>query len=93
MACAPDIGDRALRVLRTSLKIHGTLYLLVNALLIGIWAASGGGYFWPIWPMLGWGLGLFGHRGQLALSSQGGRPPSDPPNKIGCGRVRTSTPG
>lgn len=33
-------------------------FVLVNAMLIVIWAASGGGYFWPIWPLLGWGLGL-----------------------------------
>jgi class 3 adenylate cyclase len=30
-------------------------------MLIGIWAASGGGYFWPIWPILGWGIGLGCH--------------------------------
>src|SRR5215208_193067 len=31
-------------------------FLAVNLLLIAIWAATGGGYFWPIWPLLGWGL-------------------------------------
>jgi eukaryotic-like serine/threonine-protein kinase len=48
-------------VLRQSLKIHATIYLLVNVLLTGIWAASGGGYFWPIWPILGWGIGVACH--------------------------------
>ena len=33
-------------------------FLLVNLMLIAIWAATGAGYFWPIWPILGWGLGL-----------------------------------
>src|SRR5215210_5611871 len=33
-------------------------YLLVNLMLIAIWAATGAGYFWPIWPLLGWGMGL-----------------------------------
>lgn len=33
-------------------------YLAVNGLLIVIWFATGAGYFWPMWPMLGWGLGL-----------------------------------
>ena len=33
-------------------------YLVVNALLIGIWAVSGAGYFWPIWVIGGWGIGL-----------------------------------
>jgi len=35
-------------------------YLAVNLLLIVIWAATGAGYFWPIWPLLGWGIGLMG---------------------------------
>ena len=35
-------------------------FLAVNLLLIAIWAATGAGYFWPIWPLLGWGLGLMG---------------------------------
>ena len=33
-------------------------YLLVNAILIVIWAATGQGYFWPIWPIFGWGISL-----------------------------------
>jgi hypothetical protein len=37
---------------------HVGVYLIVNALLIVIWAASGAGYFWPIWPLAGWGVGL-----------------------------------
>jgi hypothetical protein len=26
---------------------------LVTAVMLAAWAAAGGGYFWPIWPMLG----------------------------------------
>ena len=33
-------------------------FIAVNLLLIVIWAATGAGYFWPIWPLLGWGIGL-----------------------------------
>src|SRR5262249_7385532 len=33
-------------------------YVIINALLIGIWAISGGGYFWPAWVLGGWGIGL-----------------------------------
>ena len=54
-------------------KTHLTLYLLVNVLLIGIWAASGAGYFWPIWPILGWGIGLAAHAAPL-LARGGSRP-------------------
>src|SRR3954451_2901948 len=39
-------------------------YLAVNLVLIAIWAATGAGYFWPIWPLLGWGLGLMGPCGR-----------------------------
>lgn len=39
-------------------RTHVVVYLLVNALLVGIWAVNGGGYFWPGWPILGWGIGL-----------------------------------
>lgn len=31
-------------------------YLAVSALLVAIWALTGAGYFWPVWPILGWGL-------------------------------------
>lgn len=34
-------------------------YLGGMALLLSIWALTGAGYFWPIWPMLGWGIPLF----------------------------------
>jgi hypothetical protein len=37
---------------------HVVVYVVVNAMLIGIWAVTDGGYFWPIWPILGWGVGL-----------------------------------
>ena len=47
--------------MRESVRIHFAIYASVNVLLIGIWAASGGGYFWPIWPILGWGIGLACH--------------------------------
>lgn len=33
-------------------------YVVVNAFLVGIWAMTGGGYFWPAWPLGGWGLAM-----------------------------------
>ncbi|HET9656961.1 MAG TPA: 2TM domain-containing protein [Kineosporiaceae bacterium] len=33
-------------------------YLVVNAFLIGVWAMTGRGYFWPAWVLGGWGIGL-----------------------------------
>ena len=31
-------------------------YLTVMALLVAIWALAGAGYFWPVWPAVGWGF-------------------------------------
>ena len=40
--------------------LHATVYLAVNALLLGIaWSSAGGG--WVIFPALGWGIGLLAH--------------------------------
>ncbi|MDH5374011.1 MAG: 2TM domain-containing protein [Acidimicrobiia bacterium] len=39
-------------------KSHLATYVVVNSMLVAIWALSGRGYFWPIWPMAGWGIGL-----------------------------------
>lgn len=43
---------------------HAFVYIAVNLLLVAIWAASGAGYFWPIWPIAGWGIGLALHAWQ-----------------------------
>jgi uncharacterized protein DUF1707/2TM domain-containing protein len=37
-------------------------YLAVMALLWLIWLVTGAGYPWPVWPMLGWGIGVAGHQ-------------------------------
>lgn len=33
-------------------------YVVINAFLIGIWATTGHGYFWPGWVLGGWGMGM-----------------------------------
>jgi len=40
---------------------HLVSFVIVNAALIGIWAITGGGYFWPGWVLFGWGIGLVFH--------------------------------
>jgi hypothetical protein len=40
---------------------HLTVYVIVNIGLVVIWALTSGGYFWPIWPILGWGIGVSMH--------------------------------
>ncbi|CAA9496734.1 MAG: hypothetical protein AVDCRST_MAG17-1033 [uncultured Solirubrobacterales bacterium] len=50
-------------------------YLAVNLILIAIWALTGADYFWPIWPLLGWGIGLFApHRSLCGGSGHAGAP-------------------
>jgi hypothetical protein len=40
---------------------HGRqAFLAASILLVAIWALSGAGYFWPIWPILGWGVFVVG---------------------------------
>lgn len=41
--------------------VHLAVYLAVNTLLVFIWAAGSGDHFWPMWPMLGWGIGVVAH--------------------------------
>jgi len=45
---------------RAGFKWSLASYIFVNAFLIGIWYFTSANleHFWPIWPMLGWGLGL-----------------------------------
>jgi hypothetical protein len=40
---------------------HLAAYVLVNATLVVVWAMTGSGFFWPAFPLLGWGIGLFFH--------------------------------
>src|SRR5581483_9563194 len=37
---------------------HVITYVTIMLFLIAIWAITGAGYFWPIWPILGWGIGV-----------------------------------
>ena len=48
------------RVQTVEVPAQVRVYVLVMAMLIGIWAVTGMGYFWPIWPMMGWGIGIVG---------------------------------
>lgn len=52
--------DAAIKRLRNKrdFRTHVAAYVVVNALLVTIWAVTGGGYFWPIWAIAGWGVGL-----------------------------------
>ena len=49
---------------------HVRTFLLVNALLVSIWLLTGAGYFWPMWPILGWGIGIIPHHRSPAKSGR-----------------------
>lgn len=40
---------------------HLVTYIVVNTVIVGIWAVTGLGYFWPAWVLGGWGVGLILH--------------------------------
>lgn len=62
----PTNDDRLWRIARKRANFKKSLYsyLVINAFLWGIWWFTGGSkvgfshYPWPIWVMLGWGVGL-----------------------------------
>ncbi len=39
-------------------KLHVMIYLLVNGFLVVIWWVTGIPFFWPIFPIFGWGIGV-----------------------------------
>ena len=55
-----DLRGRAIRRLkqRSDFGAHLLAYLLVNGFLLAIWAFTGAGFFWPVFPLFGWGIGL-----------------------------------
>ena len=55
-----ELRAEAIKRIRTKREFwtHVVVYLTVNAGLIGAWAVTGGGSFWPGWVLFGWGIGL-----------------------------------
>jgi 2TM domain len=55
-----DLRDRAMARLKQKhdFGTHLFVYLVVNGFLLGIWALTGSGFFWPVFPMFLWGIGL-----------------------------------
>jgi hypothetical protein len=60
----PRLWDIATK--RAAFKRHVITYLIMNAFFWGLWFMLGGrtysnGIPWPVWPTLGWGIGLGFH--------------------------------
>ena len=43
---------------RRDFQGHVVAYVVINAALWAVWAATGGGYAWPAWVTGGWAIGL-----------------------------------
>lgn len=58
---------------KQELRQHVISYAIVIGALWIIWGLTSRGYPWPIWPMLGWGIGLAFH----LVSMRWDEPPSE----------------
>lgn len=55
------LRERAVKRLKKRRDFYGhlLLYALVNSFFVVIWAVTdSGGFFWPIFPIVGWGIGV-----------------------------------
>jgi hypothetical protein len=60
----PQLWDLARR--RASFKSHFTTYVIMSVFFWALWYLTGGARYnsmlpWPVWPMLGWGIGVAFH--------------------------------
>jgi hypothetical protein len=55
-----DLREQAIEQLKKKrdFRAHVFIYLAVNAMLVVVWVVIGRGFFWPIFPILGWGVGV-----------------------------------
>ncbi|HKV22644.1 MAG TPA: DUF1707 domain-containing protein [Mycobacterium sp.] len=53
------------RAARRSVHVHLAGYLAMVVIVLTVWLAvgltAGAWYFWPVWPILGAGIGVLGH--------------------------------
>ena len=62
-----DPRRRAARIAaaRLGVRIHLAAYLAMTVIVLAVWAAvaatTGASYFWPVWPILGAGIGFVSH--------------------------------
>lgn len=59
---------------RASFKRHLATYVILNIFFWGLWffthdAGEADGLPWPVWPMLGWGIGVAFHYASAYLDT------------------------
>ena len=62
-ATGDDRRERAIVRLRkkSEFRAHLFAFIVVNGAVVIVWAVTGGGFFWPVFLMLAWGVGLIFH--------------------------------
>lgn len=60
---APEVQtlrERAVRRLRKKrdFQVHLVIYAMINTLLVAVWAVTDSGFFWPVFVIVGWGVGV-----------------------------------
>lgn len=55
------VAAAARRANSAAIRAHTRAYVGVNGGLVALWAVTGAGEFWPVWPIAGWGIGYFSH--------------------------------
>jgi hypothetical protein len=70
------------RAARLGMRIHLGAYLAGSVLMLAIWLtvglSAGQWYFWPVWPILGWGLGVASHIVPVSAALASGVEPGVP---------------
>ena len=74
-AVEETLRSQALVTLRkkSDFRVHLLVYALVNSMVVAIWVVTGSGFFWPIFPIAGWGVGLVMHAWDVYMT----RPPTE----------------
>ena len=72
-----------------SFRIHLRIYCVFVAFFGLVWLVTGGGYFWPVWPTLGWGVAVASH---WAATGGGRRRPAEEPTSTALPRPRRDAP-
>lgn len=55
-----ELRERAVKRVKAKRDLMGHLlvYACVNLLLVSIWYVTGHGFFWPVFVLCGWGIGV-----------------------------------
>jgi hypothetical protein len=46
---------------RAGFRNHLSVYLMINTFVVVLWVVTGGGFFWPVFLIVLWGIGLIGN--------------------------------